>query len=91
MISSTSRYSDSTLITSVTDSGISVQSITPSSQQSYTFTYVYHTFNGSDRMDSLSYAFYGDPTLWWKIGDANPEILDWSSVTPGTLIRIPNA
>ncbi len=44
-----------------------------------------------DRLDSVSYNFYGQPGLWWLILDANPEIVDPKSIVPGTILRIPNA
>lgn len=90
MISNTSRYADSTLVT-INKNGISVQTITPSSPETYTFNYIYYILKGTERIDTVSYAFYGDATLWWKIADANPEILNWSALPGGTIIRIPNA
>lgn len=91
MISNNSRYANSTLVTDTKPDGTNIIVITPSDAVSYTFTYTFYTVNGSDRIDTISNAFYGDPTLWWKIGDANPEIMKWDSVPPGTIIRIPNA
>jgi hypothetical protein len=32
-----------------------------------------HTVNSYDRLDLLAYKYYGDPTRWWQIADANPE------------------
>lgn len=34
---------------------------------------VTHTVKGGDRLDLLSYKYYGDTTKWWQISDANPE------------------
>jgi hypothetical protein len=47
--------------------------------------------NGSDRIDLLAVQYFGDARMWWHIADANPEILDWTVLTPGQIIRIPNA
>src|SRR5262245_57562252 len=32
-----------------------------------------HTVSDSDRLDLLSFKYYGDTTRWWQIADANPE------------------
>jgi len=90
MITATSRYANSTVVM-LTKNNIDVQVIVPSTAESYTFNYIFYTIGGSDRVDQLAQAFYGDPTQWWRIGDANPEILDWGSLVAGTQIRIPNA
>lgn len=90
MIFPTSRYANSKLVIVKKDNGTNVQVIVPSNARSFTFNYVFYTFGGQDRVDTIAEAFYGDPKQWWRIGDANPEILDWSSVSPGTHIRIPN-
>lgn len=44
-----------------------------------------------DRVDVLSYQFYGDPSLWWIITTANPGKLRRDSYvcSPGLQIRIP--
>ena len=44
-----------------------------------------------DRLDTLSYQFYGDDSLWWIISIANPNKVNFGSVylTPGIEIRIP--
>jgi hypothetical protein len=32
-----------------------------------------HTVLDGDRLDLLSFKYYGDPVKWWQIADANPE------------------
>lgn len=91
MIDSTSRYADSILATVPGRDGSDVVVITPSQAQSYTFAYTFYVLNGADRVDNLSNAYYGNPTLWWKIGDANPQIMNWLDIEPAEIIRIPNA
>lgn len=44
-----------------------------------------------DRPDILANKFYGSPEMWWVIAEHNPEISDFLSITPGTVLRIPNA
>lgn len=42
-----------------------------------------------DRLDTLSYQYYGDQSLWWIIASAN-NIHDASfAVEDGTILRIP--
>lgn len=33
-----------------------------------------HRVLGRDRLDLLALKYYGDPTRWWQISDANPEV-----------------
>jgi nucleoid-associated protein YgaU len=91
LISNNSRYVNSALVTQTKDDGTQVIVITPSDAVAYTFTYTYYAVTGADRIDTIANAFYGDPSKWWKIGDANPEIMKWDSIPPGTVLRIPNA
>jgi nucleoid-associated protein YgaU len=91
MINSKSRYVNSLLADATNQDGVAVIAVTPSRAVTYTFTYVFYVTNGADRIDTIADAYYGDPTLWWKIGDANPEIMKWDDINPGTVLRIPNA
>lgn len=44
-----------------------------------------------DRLDSLAFSYYGDPTLWWIISVANNNITKGALYPdPGTQLRIPN-
>ena len=88
MITSTSRYAYSTLAAlTYEDKDIAV--VVPSQQTTYTFTFLWHQITAMDRVDLLAYQYYSDPTLWWKIADANPSIMNWHDLTPGQIIRIP--
>jgi phage tail protein X len=71
--------------------GTAREVIVSSPQENYTFSYTSYQVIGSDRLDTLAQAFYGDSTKWWAISDANPEILDWTNMPVGTIIRVPNA
>lgn len=44
----------------------------------------------TDRLDILAWKFFGSSAYWWKILDANPEIADCTSISPGTQLRIPS-
>lgn len=91
MITANSRYVNSNLVTVPGPNGTDVVVITPGDPTSYTFAYTFYITNGSDRIDNISNAYYGDPTLWWRIGDANPQIMNWLGLDPATIIRVPNA
>lgn len=55
---------------------------------SETDVYMY-TIRG-DRLDNLAYQFYGDPTLWWILSVANPDLPNDSLYpTIGFQLRIP--
>ena len=49
-----------------------------------------YTMRG-DRLDNLAYQFYGDPSLWWIISVANPDLPN-DSLYPilGYQLRIPD-
>ena len=44
----------------------------------------------NNRMDLLAYKYYGSPTLWWVISQANNLKGDTMYVPVGKKIRIPN-
>lgn len=49
-----------------------------------------YTIRG-DRLDNLAYQFYNDPTLWWILSVANPDLPNDSLYpTLGFQLRIPN-
>ena len=51
--------------------------------------YIY-TMRG-DRLDNLAYQFYKDPTLWWVLSVANPDLPNDSLYpTLGYQLRIPS-
>jgi hypothetical protein len=50
----------------------------------------FYQVQGTDRIDSLAYQFYGDPVLWWVIAAANDMELLPSDMNVGDLLRIPS-
>ena len=87
-----SRYANSTIATvqaTAEFGGGDVAAIVPSAAVAYSFQYVSHQVMTGDRADSLAYQYYTDPSQWFRIAQANPEILWWDDLTPGTVIRIP--
>lgn len=90
-ISANSRYANS-LVVAVSDDGADVSVITPSQAVAYSFTYISYMLTQYDRLDTLANNYYGDPTQWWRIAQANPDIqLDWTTIVPGTIVRIPTS
>ena len=55
-----------------------------------TLAYRQYTWVNGDRMDLISYKFYGRADLFWYILDANPNIQDPNDIEPGTVLKIPN-
>lgn len=54
-----------------------------------------HTLTATDRFDLLALHYYNDTRKWWRILDANPEILSGMDLSDpaliGTVILIPAA
>jgi hypothetical protein len=54
-----------------------------------------HTLKSTDRLDLLALHYYNDSRKWWRILDANPEILCGADLSDpelvGTVILIPAA
>lgn len=53
-------------------------------------SYRMYTWTDGDQLDAVAAAFLGDPKLWYKILDLNPQVPDMFSLKPGMQIRIPN-
>jgi hypothetical protein len=64
--------------------------VVPGQQREWAFNFTYHQWDATDRLDLLAAQYYGDARLWWHIADGNPEVLEWVSLTPGQIIRIPS-
>lgn len=89
-ISAGSRYATNTVAAVTDDSGVTRQTILPAPRTAKIFNVTEHVWTDGDRPDLLSGRVYGDETLWWVIAQANPEILDWTEVAPGTVVRVPS-
>lgn len=91
MITARSRYAASAVNVVDHPTRGSILSVSPRLAQTRVFNFTYLALEAEDRPDLIAYRVYGDASMWWKIADANPEILDWSEVDPGTVLRIPSA
>lgn len=56
----------------------------------YEASFSYHEWKETDRLDVLALRYLGSPSLWWKIMDLNPEVLDPFNIPFGTQLRVPN-
>lgn len=90
MISATSRYVNAALDVTTDERGTH-QVIEVAQPENTVITYTYYQISEFDTVDRLADSVLGDGRLWWRIADANPEILDWSDVPIGTVIRMPSA
>lgn len=86
----TSRYRDNKVLLIQDPEGDIRPSIIWEPPPTRSFTYTSYVWSEGDRGDLIAAVYYGDPTFWWLIAHANPEILDWNSVPMGTVIRIPD-
>lgn len=86
-----SRYANAAVVTvNVGSQPRQVIQINPQ-QTPYSFNYQSYMMTEADTVQSLAYAYYGDPGQWWQIADANPQTDFWGPIEPGTIIRIPVA
>jgi hypothetical protein len=86
-----SRYADATIF-KAWDSRKSQYNLTCFRRfPDYTKRYFIYEWVENDRLDNLANRFLANSTLWFKILDINPEIIDPTNISPGTQIRIPNA
>ena len=88
MISATSRYNNAALDV-VTDHRGTHQVLNPQGPYENVISLTYYQIAEFDTADRLAEDVYGDGRLWWRIADANPEILDWTDLTVGQIIRMP--
>jgi len=89
MISGKSRYVNNPVVL-VSSSRGPVVTIAPAVPQTRVVDFSYVSLREGDRIDLMALRLYGDERLWWKIADANPEILDWTDVAFGTVLRVPS-
>lgn len=86
-----SRYANSTVVMARNlDDTADVQVILFSNPKDLTFSFTNHQVTADDQIDVLAYKFYADPTLWYIIANANPEVTDFMNLVPGSLLRIPS-
>lgn len=89
MIYLDSRYSDGTLFLAQEpksgDYMLSVFRTFPA----YSMAFYWYEVTENDRIENIAANKLGNPNLWWKIMDINPEVLNPFTLTPGLQLRIP--
>lgn len=91
MIFLDSRYADARIFKVYDNRSNNYQLAVRREWPTYVQNYFIYEWVATDRMDNLAIKFLGDPELWWRILDINPEIINPMNITPGTQLRIPNA
>lgn len=91
MISAFSRYANNKVTPIVTPKGTRSTIIIQPPSAPATYNVALYTWEVGDQIDFLAHSAYGDDQQWWRIANANPEILYWNNIAPGTVVRVPNA
>lgn len=90
MITTFSRYANNTIQSLVGRGNQSRPTIIINTPGERRISYSTYTWRLGDQIEYLAYSAYGDEQSWWVIADANPEILFWDNIKPGTHIRVPH-
>lgn len=88
-ISANSRYASSTVVADTNLDGDDVVVILFSQPSDKNLQFTFYQITAFDFIDTIATRFYGDPRLWWVIANANPEIVNWATLTAGQFIRLP--
>lgn len=89
MIYLDSRYSDGPLfLAQEPNSGDLILSVFRKFP-SYNSAFYWYSVTENDRIENIAARTIGNPNMWWKIMDLNPEVLNPFDLTPGLQIRIP--
>lgn len=93
MIGSNSRYArDGVEVGPVPGrDGEPVKAIRPPHWYGQDFEAARHVVAEEERLDTVAWRFYRDPTMWWVIAIANPEVVYPGEIPGGTELRIPLA
>lgn len=91
MINRNSRYARDSVLQRVAVSGKDPQQAVYQDPAVYS-NQVYQTVISQigDSFESFAFTYYQDPTSWWVIARANPQVFFPSAIPPGTTIRIPS-
>lgn len=90
MIYLDSRYVDGTLLKAYKNYSSTYQQAVYRTWPTYTVNSYSYLVNEVDRIENIAATRLGNASLWWKIMDINPEIINPFEIPAGTLLRIPN-
>ena len=86
-----SRYQTSVVdYLAFTPVGIGVPTVFYTFSDIGTLSYTEYTWKDGDRLDQVSAQFFKYPTMWWRIAEANPKIVDIHDIPAGTVVKIPH-
>lgn len=88
-----SRYANTATTTDiqlVNDDGVVYRTLFRRFPGTGALTVNYYVWRDGDRLDRLAADHFGDPSRWWEILDANPEINNGAMIPAGTKLRLPN-
>lgn len=86
-----SRYQGEQLYVQQEPGGAAHQFVLRSTLPSDVPTNRTHAWEESDRIDRVAEKYLGSGDFWWMVLDRNPEVIDPQNITPGTVLRIPDA
>lgn len=89
MIYEGSRYANAPVIRTPSSDGRVRPTVYPLVPPPVPARYKAYAVMAGERMDTIAYRLWGDPEMWWRIADANPEIFYPRDLTIGTILRIP--
>lgn len=89
MITSDSRYTDSTLYLAYNGAKQQYDVAVLRNFPKASSQFFWYTWKNGDRIDILAQDLLGDGNSWWKLMDYNPEVLNPFNIEPGTQLRIP--
>lgn len=86
-----SRYEDAAVVPVAASDGVFRATIQPELGDVIVEDYTMHRVVEGDQLDQIAYRAYGDPEFWWRIADANTDVLTGfpDDLKPGMLLRIP--
>lgn len=88
-VNSTSRYTTAEVLTVDDPMRGKHQALAVPAPGVRQFNFTFYQVVEGDTVDNLAYRFFDKGQLWWLIADANPEILDWTTLKAGTVLRVP--
>lgn len=89
MIFTDSRYADGTLIKAQDSRTGNYRLGVYRKFPTKTVQYFQYVWAEGDRIDMVANNIMGNPSFWWQIMDANPEIINPMDIPVGTVIRVP--
>lgn len=89
MIFSDSRYADGTLIKAQDSRNGTYRLGVYRKFPTRTVQFFQYVWAEGDRIDVVANTLMGNPSFWWQIMDANPEVPNPTDIPVGTILRIP--